>query len=792
MNLEPRPAGGSPASEPAARPLIPLTAALALGVASTAWGLRLSGPLQILSFAVLGAVLILTWIRRKNARLAPLAWFWLLGLVLSQQALEPPLPPQHVVHLPQEREIILRGRLCQPPRLLEGRVRLLVEAGAWRSPEGWRPAVGKVLVNASSQTARPLEGGEVIVRTALREFRDAHNPGAFQRSRYWASQEVFREARLKKPSDLCVLASAEPPSLRERLREGLRRRLASLDEITRSLYLALILGDQGEIGQDLRRAFSRTGTSHLLAISGLHLGMLAGLSFLAVFWLLRRFPRVLLRVNAIKVASLMAAGPMAVYAWIAGGSPATQRAEIMIIAYLLLVLAGRPREGPSALALAALIILVLSPLLLFSLSFQLSFVSVAALLYFWPRWVTRPDPEVRASGRGQQWGQWALFWSKGAFLTSLVATLATAPLVAASFHQVSVVGVLVNLAAIPLVSGLAVPAGLLALAAESLSFTPLAQGFLYLGQIPLKVAYAVISRVAALPGSAVILPTPGWLQIALYYGLALLLFPPRRTLKTWAAAALAGAILAASVAAPGIFRSQAGELMVLDSSAGLSGVLVSPDDRRLVLSGGWPTWPGGEAGSVGPLPGYLHWRQFRHLDLVLALGLTSRSAPELLRVAQEFTASEAWFAGGDRGEEVIALRNFLGDTGKPAKSLRPGEAPAALGALKLAYYALEEGRGVVLVVSLADRRLAIFPPARLESSPVDRIAAQGQVAALVVPRRPPLEWLSVLKPECVVIYGFADKVPANPQTTAQFFYTREGAVTLKLAAAGLTVSQWRP
>jgi competence protein ComEC len=792
MNFDPLAASEKPASPPAARPLIPLTLALALGVAGAAWGFRLSGLVLAVGLSALFAILILIWLTKRVARLMPLALFGLLGLALAQQALHPAFPPHHVAHLPQEQEISLRGRVYLPPQVQEERVRLFLEADAWRSPQGWRSAAGNVLVTVSLPTPALPEGCELVVRTALRAFRDPLNPGAFPRSRYWASQDVFREARLKEPADLVVLAAREPPALRERLREGLRRRLAPMEQIPRALYLALILGDQGEISQPMRQVFSRTGTTHILSISGLHLAMLAGLGFVVSFWLLRRFPWILLRINAVKLATVLAAAPVVAYAWVAGGSPATQRAEIMILAYLFLVLLGRPREAPSALALAALVILALSPLLLFALSFQLSFLSVAALIYLLPRWATPPDPEARSSSPWQKWGRRAVFWVKGALLTSLVATLATAPLVAASFHLVSILGVLVNLAAIPLMNGLAVPVGLLALAAESLHLTPLAHGLLHLGQYPLKAAYAAISWAAALPGSAVVLPTPSWLQISLYYALALLVFPPQRTVRTWGAAVVAGAILVASVAALFTFRSQACELTVLDSATGLSGVLVTPDDRRLVISAGWPAWPGREGGSMGPLPGYLHWRQFRRLDLVLALSLTSRNAPELLRTAQEFRLQEAWFAGGGRGGEVIALRNFLGDRGQPARSLRRGEAPPALGAAKLAYYELERG-GMALGLTYAGRRVALFPPAGPAAN-IDQVIAEGPLDVLVVSRQPPREWLSALNPGFVVMYGRPEKSQPDPQSLPKdrFLSTREGAVTLKLAPQGLTVSQWRP
>jgi competence protein ComEC len=799
MKTELSSATEKPPARVAARPLIPVFLALALGMAGSAWGMRLPGWGLAIAIAVLFLMLVLLWRGGRRTRLLPLAMFWLLGLALAQQALSPVLPGRHVAHLPQEQEIILRGRLWTPPQIREGSVRLILEASHWRSPQGWRRASGKVLITGALPYP-PAEGAEVAVRTALRQFRDAPNPGAFPRARYWAAQDIFREGRFKDPTDLLVLASPQSPGVRERLREGLRLRLASLEPLSRSLYLAVILGDQGEITQPMRQAFSRTGTSHLLAISGLHLGMLAGLSFFLIFRLLRCFPWVLLRANAFKLALALAAGPVVAYAWIAGGSPATRRASIMILAYLLLVLLGRPREVASALALAALIILTLSPLLLFTLSFQLSFLSVAALIYFLPRWLSPPDPEARPRihrGKWQRraffWGRGALFWIRGAALTSLVATLAVAPLVAASFHIVSLLGVLINLAAIPLVSLAAVPLGLLALAAAGLHLPAAAQGLLWLGSFFLKGAYAVISWGATLPGAALTLPTPTWLQIGLYYALLVLIFPPKRTPATWGGAALAAVILLGSLAGPVYRTPKVCELTVLDSYTGLAGVLVTPDDRRLVISGGRPDWPGREGAAIGPLPAYLHGRQFRRLDGALALSLTSRNAPELLQIAQEFSLQETWLEGGTRGPEAVRLRNFLGDRGNPARSLLRGPAPAALGEVKLAYYALERGRGAALEISCSARRVLIFPPLALPTFGSPPAAAASPLEALVVPWEPPPAWLEALKPGYVVVYGRSETQPArlpSPLRTV-FLFTREGAVTLHLAPPGVAVKQWR-
>lgn len=776
-----------------ARPLLPLTSALAAGIAAFAWGFRLPDKALTLAFITLFLALIFLWSAGRNARLVPLALFFLLGLALARQAMNPALPSHHVVNLPQEQWVTLKGQLYRPCQKTDGGVRLFLAVTDWLGPPGWRAAAGKVLLVGGPGTPVPSEGAEVVVRTRLKEFRDPLNPGAFPRSRYWASQEIYRHGRLKEPTDLLILASRKPLGLRERFREGFRRLLAPLDQLSRAMYLTLILGDQGEVSREMRQAFGRTGTSHLLAISGLHLGALAGLGFGGAFWLLRRFPRVLLRVNALKVASALAALPVVAYAWIAGGSPATARAEIMILAYLLLVLAGRPREVLSALSLAGLIILIASPLLLFSLSFQLSFISVAALACLLPRWVRPPDPEVLPRNPARRWGRRLLFWGRGALFASVVATLATAPLVAASFHTVSIVGVGANLLAIPLINGLAVPAGLLALAAQAVHAPVLAQGFLKLGQVPIRMAYIAISWGASLPGSALILPTPSWPQILLFYGVLLLIFPPRRSAATVIAGALAVILLAGTIFTPFLNRpSDICELTCLDSHTGLAGLLVAPSGRRLVISAGWPDWPGQEGRAGGALPEYLHWRQFRRLDQLMALSLTSRNAPELLRLAQEFQPGQVWLAGGRPGPEVIELRNFLGDLSRPARSLTRGGPPEALGEVNLAYYELASDRGVALEISFAGRRVLVLPPTGLKDLESLPAAHGAPLAALVSPTEPEPRCLAALRPAYVIVYGAPGGRFRSQRRSApsNLYYTQEGAVTLQLSGKGAVVRQF--
>ena len=331
----------------------------------------------------MAVALTVLWLTRRPARLLPLIFFWLLGVAFYQQALHPVLPPHHLVNLPQDQEITLLGRLNRPARLGQERVQLFLAAQYWLSPEGWRPATGNLLVAAPDLPAPPV-GTDLVVKGKLYAPRVLHNPGTFDRTRFLATDGIFRELRLKDRGHLVFLATGHYP-LGERLRGGIRQLLQSLDPALRAIYLSMLLGDQGEVTQEMRHHLARTGTSHLLVVNGLHLGMVAAVIFFLAGWLLRRSAWLLLRLNVMKIATLLAAAAVVGYAWVAGGSPSTQRAEVMVLAFLLLIYLGRPREVWSALALAALIILSLTPLRLFSISFQLSFAAVAALIYLMPQ-----------------------------------------------------------------------------------------------------------------------------------------------------------------------------------------------------------------------------------------------------------------------------------------------------------------------------------------------------------------------------------------------------------------------
>jgi competence protein ComEC len=781
---------------PLARPLVPVTLALMAGIAAPAWGLRLPESWLLAAAIALWATLALLWWRRRPARFLPLILFGLLGVAFYQQAGQPDFPPAHLTKLPQNQSLTLFGHLNRPGKLAGERVQLFMEACAWRSPWGWRPVSGNLLVLAPVPEPPPL-GVPLVVRGRLAPPRMLQNPGTFNRPRFLAADGLFREVRLSDPQRLIFLAETQDYAWAERLRGGIRELLKGMDSTSRAIYLAILLGDQGEITQEMRRNLSRTGTSHLIVISGLHLGMVAAVTFFLSFWLLRCFPRLLLRVNATKIATLLAAVPVVFYAYVAGGSPSTQRAEVMVLAYLLLVFLGRPKEVWSALALAALIILSLWPLRLFSISFQLSFAAVACLLYLVPRlveWTSWPKLDHPIPGAASR----ILFRIKEWFIVSVVATLATAPLVALYFQVVSLLGILVNLVAIPLVLLLALPLGEAAVIFQALSLTPAAQALLLVGKLPLWLGYQVIQWAAAVPGSAIITPTPTWVMIASYYAFLVLIFYPRRTYLTRAGAGLAGVVLLTAAAMPLMTTPRVTEVICLDTYGGLEGVVVTPENRRLAVSAAAPLRWGRSAPGWGPLPGYLHWRHFRSLDLAIALNLGEANAGELLTLAQQFNVGSFWYGRRDRaGAAYWDLANYLGDRGATPRALERDQPPAAVGAVALKYIALAPDTAPALEVAYQGQRVLLVPPLKRQAA--DALPeVTGSLDALVIPAELATSEnrnhiMARMKPRRVVVYGDPGRAGAAQSLwPVPRDFTREGAVSLYLDASGVTARQWRP
>jgi competence protein ComEC len=277
---------------------------------------------------------------------------------------------------------------------------------------------------------------------------------------------------------------------------------------------ALIIGDRSQISLETRQAFNRAGVGHLLAISGLHIGIVATVAFGFFHRLMTRFKPFLWRAWTRKGAAILSLLPVIAYGMIAGFTPSTQRAVIMVSVFLLTFLFEREQEPLNTLGLAALVILIADPPSLFSISFQLSFTAVFAIIYGFS-WVQKRTATAKSQIKGRRRLR---FINKivSFFLVSFFAVCGSLPLVAIYFNQISLVGLAANFIVVPLVGFLTIPLGLVALFVSPLSATA-ALWCIQTGCGILTIALGMVQVFADLPFAAVKIFTPGLLEIGCFY-----------------------------------------------------------------------------------------------------------------------------------------------------------------------------------------------------------------------------------------------------------------------------------
>ena len=318
---------------------------------------------------------------------------------------------------------------------------------------------------ASSVFSPLLPGQRIRFRSRLRIPRRFANRKLRDNWFLLAKQRITLEGSTHR-FELVVLGFSEASfwalywyKTRDRLTHWISKELGT--SAATGLLQALLVGYRGGVSPEDKRSFSKTGTSHLLAISGLHLSLVASLAFVLAGLAFPLFPILTRWISKQKWSALLTLPSAAGYMFLSGASVSTQRAFCMIVVYLLTILFERTNEGTNTLALAALIILVIEPHALFSLSFQLSFVAVLALLC--------GASLLSLKKSNEDSGHWLLsFLSKGIrwmgilMLTSLIATLATLPFTLQFFPNIPWLGPFINIIAVPLGGYLVVGMGMLA------------------------------------------------------------------------------------------------------------------------------------------------------------------------------------------------------------------------------------------------------------------------------------------------------------------------------------------
>ena len=239
---------------------------------------------------------------------------------------------------------------------------------------------------------------------------------------------------------------------------------------------ALAIGVRGNIDDEEWALLLATGTNHLMAISGLHMGLLSGFVFALLRYGFALFPYLALRIRPKKIAAALAILAGGAYLMLSGASVATQRAFIMTAVVLFAVILDKPAFTLRAVALAAFIVLLIKPYSVLEAGFQMSFAATTALISAY-EFLNR-----RHVWKSLSRGKWKYLKPVLALLfTSTVAGLATAPISAYHFNQISQYGLAANMLAVPIMGLIVMPSAVVALVLlpfglEQIAFTVMGEG----------------------------------------------------------------------------------------------------------------------------------------------------------------------------------------------------------------------------------------------------------------------------------------------------------------------------
>ncbi|MGI9434633.1 MAG: ComEC/Rec2 family competence protein, partial [Geminicoccaceae bacterium] len=262
---------------------------------------------------------------------------------------------------------------------------------------------------------------------------------------------------------------------------------------------ALLTGLRGAIPDDVWHNMQAAGMAHLLAISGLHLGLVAGTVFFVARIALALIPPLALRWPTKKIAACVALVIALVYLLLTGATVPTQRAFIMTALMLLAVMVDRNPFSMRLVAWSALVVLLLQPESLLGASFQMSFAAVIALIAVYETGIGKPP--AGAAGL-----DWRLFmYVAGVVLTTIIASAATAPLAVYHFGRLPTFSILANVLAVPLTAFWIMPLGLLGMLLLPFG---VAGWCLQLMGLGIELMLDVAAWTAGLPGATVMVPRP--------------------------------------------------------------------------------------------------------------------------------------------------------------------------------------------------------------------------------------------------------------------------------------------
>lgn len=561
-------------------------------------------------------------------------------------------------------KVTVIGEVSEPVRYGPDRAVAVLSVHRILAPVEAGPLDGRLRLSIRGD-APPLYVGDLVqVETKVRPSRGLLNPGGFDYGAYLrrAGIQAGGTVTIREGVGVKVLAQVGRSLMApiDRWRGHVREAtLRSLDAQTAGIYLSLITGETGYLNQEVRDAFMAAGVTHILSISGSHLGFVG----VVIFWVVRRavlalptpfLLRLSRKVTATRIAAAATILPVVFYALLAGAEVATVRSLLMLFVFLGAVWFGRLHSVGTGLAVALLLIVGWHPLAPFDISFQLSFLSVLAIVLFVSVWHAADEGLRNLPPKGGGAFVWLKKQAIEAVLIGLVVTVVTAPLVAMHFNQLAWVGGVSNLVVVPLVGLLIVPLGLAACLTTLFGgMSELAIAWLL--QTLLEALVWVVNGFAAIPGAELrVASPPVWQVLGFYLLLGGVFLKWGRWAGRVSIGLAAGLLLIWTWSPRDLPRSGAVRVTYMDVGQGDAALIETSDGRTMLIDGGTAN-DQYDIGRMVIAP--LLWNRGIHrVDTVVATHPQQDHIGGLAFVARKFEVGEVWTNGVIR--DVSFMRRF--------------------------------------------------------------------------------------------------------------------------------------
>jgi len=524
--------GNIPSLFAAKRPALLYAIWLCLGILCSSWFVIPARP--VFSLTIILAISSAIFSRTKAGKVLLFSAVFLFGIAILQN--NHAIPADHIAHRADTKEgrVLLKGIIVSPPvmavtRYRSERISFILKVQSVKGAGDWERSEGFLATDVYSDPGRAgpfagketfFAGDEIILEGDIAKPSSLRNPGIFDYTRFLARRKIYAvfKVRPKYYRQKLGAGKAHPFVMTAyRLRQRIIRTIEEyFPSPYRGFLKALLVGDREDLDTVMNDDFIKTGTVHILSVSGLHVGLIAAF-FLWTFWLVR-IPR--------KVALVAVSAIMILYAYVAGLNPPIVRATIMFCIFALGVLIDREADILNSLSAAAFLILVGNPDTLFDAGFQLSFLSIASIAVFTPQ----TDRLLHLDGKGPRVPRIrAVTYAAGKSVSvSLAAWIGVWPVIASYFNIASPVSVIANLVAIPAVFVIMVWS-LVFLAAALFSAT-LASILAAALMVCMKAFFVINTALTHIPYAFIRVAAPSVVLGILYYGVLALWCGPTEIL----------------------------------------------------------------------------------------------------------------------------------------------------------------------------------------------------------------------------------------------------------------------